>query len=247
MVFGAGAVQIDHASPDLVAPGEIGRFALDVGEDAMGNAILVPVMIARGRQDGPVFGITAAMHGDELNGIRIVHKLLGSLDREQLQGVIIGCPVLNVPAYVARQRLMPEGFDLNRIMPGKADGNVAEVYAHSIMTRLVRGFDYLVDLHTASFGRENSLYVRANLEHPVALRMARLQHPEIIVHNEAADGTLRGAAMDLGIPSITVEAGNPHRFQSEMIRDSRLGLLHVLDDLGMLEAVDLPPLEPPVV
>ena len=147
----------------------------------------------------------------------------------------MGVPVVSVYAFAAATRTFFEGFDLNRIMPGKADGNVGQVYAHRILERLIKHFNYLVDVHTASFGRVNSLYVRADLRHATSRRMAVLQSPEIIVHNEAKDGTLRDAAMEMGIAAITVEVGDPLRFQRRMIKDSLHGLRAILHEFGLLD------------
>jgi hypothetical protein len=131
-------------------------------------------------------------------------------------------------------------------MPGREGGTESEVYAFRFMDRIVRHFDYLIDLHTASFGRVNSVYVRADMRNPVAARMAYLQSPQIIVHNEGGDNTLRSAADDRGIPAITVEVGDPQRFQRKLIKSSLLGTLNVLGHLEMIddEDVDEPDIEP---
>lgn len=239
---------------EALAAGHIHRMMLDLVEDPLGVPVRLPVMVARGRRPGPVFGLTAAMHGNELNGIPTIHRLFQRLDADALSGTVVGAPVVNVPAYAARARTLREGMDLNRLMPGRPAGHVGEVYAYRLMDRLIRHFDYLVDLHTASFGRENALYVRADLDHEITRRMAHLQDPEIIVHNEAADGTLRGAAMSAGIPAITVEIGGPNRFQRALVKDSLTGIESVLVDLGLLPAhplpeptADLAEAQPPVV
>jgi predicted deacylase len=119
-------------------------------------------------------------------------------------------------------------------MPGKQHGHSGEVYAHRFMDRIVAPFEYLVDLHTASFGRINSLYVRVDMTNPVTREMAMLQHPQIIVHNQGADGTLRAAAAARGIHAITVEVGDPQRFQAGLIQFSLVGLRNVLAHLEML-------------
>src|SRR5690606_27127160 len=102
-----------------------------------------------------------------------------------------------------------------------------------------RGFDYLVDLHTASFGRVNSLYVRAEMTHPATAEMAYLQRPQIILHNPPSDGTLRGAADEFGIPAITVEIGNPHQFQPNFIKRALVGLRAALGEVGMVSRRNL--------
>jgi hypothetical protein len=237
--------EVDRLRVGDVEPGTEGRRLVRVGEDALGRSLCVPVLIARGLHSGPVVGLTAAVHGNELNGVPAIHRLFQTLDPEALHGTVVGVPIVNIPAYLSRKRTLPEGVDLNRLMPGDERGSLGRQYAFHLRTRVIEHLDDLVDLHTASFGRVNALYVRADLTHPVARRMALWQGAEIVVHNEAGDGTLRGAAMAAGIPAITVEVGDPQRFQRRLIRGSVSGLSNVLAGLGLFpghapEATDAP-------
>jgi predicted deacylase len=236
---------VDRLEIDSFPVGERSRAAVALIHDGAGQALQLPVLVARGLEPGPVFGVTAVVHGNEVNGIRVIQKLFDSIDPKQLRGTIVGVPIVNLPAYLANERTF-FGLDLNRVMPGRADGNAAEVYAHRFLDRIVGRFEYLIDLHTASFGRINSLYVRANLDQRETAKLAALQHPEIVVHNEARDGTLREAAADRDIVSITVEVGNPLRFQSRLIRDSLAGIKNVLSSLKMVPIEMDPPGDPPV-
>jgi hypothetical protein len=132
-------------------------------------------------------------------------------------------------------------------MPGNPQGNTAEVYASRLLERIVSRFDMLLDLHTASFGRVNSLYVRADMTDPRTAKMAYLQRPQIIVHKPASDGTLRGAAMALGIPAITVEIGNPQRWQHGLTASTLEGVVDVLAWSGHLDGGRADAGDPPVV
>lgn len=232
---------------DSLKRGETHRLRLEIIHNAMGGQIWVPVLIAHGSRPGPVVAVTAAIHGNELNGIPVVQRLFKRLRAQELCGTVIGAPVLNTPGFAAQRREVFGGFDLNRVMPGRERGNMAEVYAHRLLHRLVRRAEYLVDLHTASFGRINSLYVRADMTDPVTARMALLQQPQIIVHNKGGDTTLRSAAAELGLQAITVEVGNPQRLQPGIIRDAREGVESMLVDLQMLPEQDLEPLDEPVI
>ncbi|MBW2713468.1 MAG: succinylglutamate desuccinylase/aspartoacylase family protein, partial [Deltaproteobacteria bacterium] len=225
---------VDDLCIEDLPTGEKTRLSVELIHDGMGDSISIPVLVARGKRPGPVFGITAALHGNELNGIPVIHHLFNEIDANKLRGTVVAVVAVNILGVHLHQREFINGTDLNQVMPGREDGNIAEIYCHRVMDRIVRHFQYLVDLHTASFGRQNSLYVRADMEDPISARMAYLQRPQIIVHKPPSDGTLRGAAMDLGIPSITAEIGNPQRFQARYIRSPLAGLRNVLAETGIL-------------
>jgi hypothetical protein len=215
------------------------RLRVVMSQNATGNETLVPVIAIRGDAPGPVVGVTAAIHGNELNGIPVIHRLLGSVaERGLARGTMLAVPILNVPGYLRHQREFEDGVDLNRIMPGRLDGDESELYANRIVERLLPGLDYLIDLHTASFGRINSLYVRADMSDQRAAAIARLVGPQIIVHNPGSDGTLRAAAAARGIVAVTVEVGNPQRFQDVLVDATRVGIEDVLEHLGLLASTD---------
>lgn len=216
-----------------VLPGAIARFWLHLVTDGLGVPVYLPLMVARGKETGPTLGLTAAIHGNELNGISVIQRLFKEINIEQLRGIVVGVPVVNIPSLLRKRRRFIDGTDLNHIMPGREDGNVSEVYAYRIVNRVVRHFDYLIDLHTASFGRVNSYYIRADMKEPVTRQMALLQNAQIIVHNPPSDGTLRGAADELGIHAITLEVGNPNTFQKGLIRSGLTGIHNLMHYLKM--------------
>lgn len=225
---------------EAIEPGKLHRQWLRIVTDGIGQPVQIPVLVARGVQDGPVLGVTAALHGNELNGIPVIQRLFREINLENLKGTVVGLLILNVPSLLRKKRRFIDGTDLNHIMPGKPKGSVSQVYAYRIVNQVVRKFDYLVDLHTASEGRVNSYYIRADMDDARTARMASLQNAQIIVNNPPSDGTLRGAAGALGIPAITLEVGDPSKFQKGMIRSSLTGLHNLLADLGMTDGmVDL--------
>lgn len=242
-----GSHIVDELEPESLPRGTRTRLQVALIHDGMGRPLRLPVIAARGEKDGPVFGITAALHGNEINGIPVVHRLIESIDLRSLRGTIVAVLVVNVPAFLNYERTFDDRTDMNHIMPGKKVGNIAEVYAFRFVNRIVSRFEYLIDLHTASFGNINSLYVRADMTHPVAAEMAYLQRPQIILHNPPSDHTLRGAAMELGIPSITVEIGNPQIFQPKQIKASVSGIRRVLCEIGMLRRRPITQVPQPVL
>lgn len=237
---------VDKLDVASLEPG-LHRLWLDMLTDGLGRAVRLPVLVVKGDKEGPVMGITAAVHGNEVNGVNTIHRLVHSIDASKLRGSLVAVPVVNIGGFLLHQRRTDDGSDLNHLFPGKPSGREAEVLAWRFTERVVRTLDVLLDLHTASFGRVNCLYIRADMNNPRTAAMARLMRPNIIVHNPPSDGSLRGCAAQMGIPAITVEIGSAHRFQREYVKKTRVGLRSVLGDLGMLPKRQVVPGEEPVV
>jgi uncharacterized protein len=236
-----------HFDPQDFAAGQVTRVYIELVADGLACDVLLPLLVARGRKPGPVFGLTAAVHGNELNGIHVIHDVFDHLDVGSLKGTLVGVIAVNIPGLHAYERELYGQFDLNHTFPGDPAGNTAQVYAHRVVERIVGKFDYLVDLHTASFGRINSLYVRADLQDETTREMAMRLHPEIIVHNPPSDHTLRGTAMERGIPAITVEIGDPQRFQPRYVKSTRAGIRDILVYAQMLPKRQRPSAPPPII
>ncbi|ORX44087.1 hypothetical protein DM01DRAFT_1364796 [Hesseltinella vesiculosa] len=187
----------------------------------LGEWIRVPVIVLRGTKDG-------------------IHRVVSKIDVKQLKGTVVAVPCVNVVGYLKFQREFADGRDLNRQFPGKEDGYASQVYCHLLMQKLLSQFNYMIDLHTASFGRINSYYVRADMNDPATAHMAKLQKPQVILHNSGQDGTMRSAAAAKNIKAITVEIGNPQLFQDQYITWAYLGVMRILDHLEMysLDLID---------
>ncbi len=222
--------------------GKIHKLWLSLAEDHLSNPINVPILVAKGIENGTVLGITASIHGNELNGIAIIHQLFETIDAGNLHGTIIAIPGLNPLAIANNQREFLDGVDLNRIFPGKANGDQSEQMAYHIGQKVIPLLDYHVDLHTASFGRTNSLYGRGDMQNDTLANMLRALSPDIIVSNKgkasfgSASGlTMRAFAIEKEVKSITVEYGNPQVYQKEMIKRGADGLQNLLLYLGYLK------------
>ncbi|KAI9006939.1 hypothetical protein DFJ74DRAFT_773549 [Hyaloraphidium curvatum] len=234
----------DSLKLDDFPRGQISTAWINIMKQGLGEWIRVPVIIARGSEDGPVVGITAVVHGNELNGVPCIHRVVTDIDVHVLRGTLVAVPCVNTPGYLKYTREFSDGKDLNRQFPGVADGTASQVFVYNLMSRIVDTFDYLIDLHTASFGRVNSYYVRADMNDPVTAQLARLQQPQIILHNSGQDGTMRSACMAKGIRAITVEIGNPSIFQNQFVAWSYSGVMRILNYLDMFPLDEVGPLPP---
>ncbi len=235
--------QIRHLEIADFPKGQISETWLHIINNGIGEPVRIPILLARGTTPGPVVGFTAALHGNELNGIRVIQKLFQEIDVASLCGTVVGVLITNVPGTLLEQRKFNDGVDLNHIAPGKPHGTQSQLYMHRILDRIVLKFNYLVDLHTASFGRINSYYIRADMSNAKSARMARLQNPEIILDNPPTGTTMRGQAAKNGIASVTLELKDPHLFQYDVIEDSLLGAKNLLYDLNMQKGTILCPIK----
>ena len=180
-------------------------------------------------------GITAALHGNELNGISTIFKLIEEVNPKKLSGTLVLIPISNVPGYLMNQRHFSDNVDLNRIMPGAPKGLASSIYANKFVEKLITKFDYLLELNTESHGRVNSLYLRADIENEETRTLAFLQNPQIIVKKFDVDGTLRSWANENGIPCITIEIGNANAFQHSLIDETLEGILNTMKYLKMIK------------
>ncbi|WP_127715924.1 succinylglutamate desuccinylase/aspartoacylase family protein [Halobacteriovorax sp. HLS] len=215
--------------------GEKHRVYVNMSENALSLPWQVPVIVIRGAKKGKILGLTAALHGDELNGISTIFKLIEEIDPTKLTGTLVLLPICNVPGYLSKTRHFSDNVDLNRIMPGSPTGSSSNQYAHMLTTKILSKFHCMLDLHTASYGRVNSLYIRADLDNEECRTLAYLQNPQIIVKKYDENGTLRSWANENGIPAITIEIGNPNAFQHSLIDETLEGILNTMRHFEMID------------
>lgn len=233
---------VDQINLSDYKAGTINRIWLQLGDDGFSNPILIPVIIAKGSEEGEVLGLTASIHGNELNGIPIIQNVIASLDATTMKGTVVAIPGLNPLAIANNQREFIDLQDLNRLFPGKKNGNRSQQMAYQIAQKVIPLFNYHVDLHTASFGRVNSLYGRGDMQEDTLSTMLRILEPDIIVSNkgvasfgEASGLTMRAYAISKCVKSITLEYGNPQVYQADMIERGTKGVTDLLKWLGFTQ------------
>ena len=201
-----------------------------------------PVVVARGAQAGPVLCLVGGIHGDEINGVEIVRRVAHSIDPTRLSGTVIGVPIVNVFGYSRGTRYLPDRRDLNRSFPGSRHGSIAARIANAFFMDIVRHCEMVVDFHTGSFDRSNLPQVRADLTHPDVLEFSRGFGATVVLHSPGARGMLRTAATQVGIPSVTFEAGAPGKLEPSEIAQAVAAIDRLMIKLAML-----PPPEPGVI
>ncbi len=219
-----------------VAPGETANIRFTVSETYLGDPVRIPVTIVNGEADGPALCLTAAAHGDELNGIEVVREVAHEWDHSELRGTLVCLPVLNVPGFIAQQRYLPiYDRDLNRSFPGDGSATSAKRIANRVFRNFIEPCDIGLDFHTSTRGRSNMLHVRAEMADPSVARVANAFASNVIIDSDGPSGSLRREASAVGTSTITVELGEAHRFQRPLIDAALDGVLSVMAEFGMLE------------
>ena len=217
-----------------VEPGERSTVRLPVADLYTGTSLSMPVHVVCGRRAGPVLFVCAAIHGDELNGVEIVRRLLRRKAMRSIRGTLLAVPVVNVHGFLDQSRYLPDRRDLNRSFPGSPKGSIAARMAHIFVNEIVRKADFGIDLHTGAINRSNLPQIRANIDDEGTLELARSFGAPVIVGASVRDGSLRECAADLGMPILIYEAGEALRFDELSIRAGLRGTINVMRQIGML-------------
>jgi predicted deacylase len=217
-----------------VDPGERADIRYSISETYLGDPVRVPVSVVNGDLDGPTVFLSAASHGDELNGIEVVREVAHEWAHTNLHGTLVCMPVLNVPGFVTQQRYLPVyDRDLNRSFPGNESSTSAKRMAAQIFRNFVEPCDIGLDFHTSTRGRTNMLHARADMADEDVPRLARAFGSNVIIDSEGSSGTLRHEATEAGVPTVTVEMGEAHRFQRQLIDRALDGVASVLAEYGV--------------
>ncbi len=218
-----------------IEPGQQRSLELPLPRLYSHSRVSMPVYVVNGRRKGPVLFVSAAIHGDEINGVEIIRRLLRKKYIRQIKGTLIAVPVVNVYGFVTQSRYLPDRRDLNRSFPGSERGSMAARLAHTFTQQIVSQCTHGIDLHTGAVGRDNLPQIRAKvLGAPETEEMARAFGVPVILNAELRDGSLREAVAEDNIPVLLYEAGEALRFNEVAIRAGVKGIISVMRHLGML-------------
>jgi predicted deacylase len=226
-----------------VAPGERRDLFPTASESYTGERTTLPMAVLNGARPGPRVFVTAAVHGDELNGIAVCRNLLDALDPATLVGTVVVVPIVNVLGVQFGSRYLPDRRDLNRSFPGSHEGSMAGRIARLLLEEVIEGSDLGLDLHTAANHRTNVPQARVVLDDERALQAAVTFGAPFVLAAKLRPGSLREVAAERGVPVVTYEAGGPMRFDDDAIEVGTAGVLRVLAKLGMVAEAP-PPAHP---
>jgi len=216
-----------------VPPGTSTRLSWSPQVSISGLEIPTPVLVINGTKSGPTLCITGAIHGDELNGIEVVRRVMYDIDPENLAGTLIGVPIVNLQGFQRGSRYLSDRRDLNRFFPGEVTGSLASRIANSLFIEVISHCKYLIDIHTGSLRRTNLPQIRANMSNPKVADFVEGFDKIAVVHHSGNPGMLRTAANEAGIIAVTMELGESLRIQENQIAAGTHSVNSLLDKFEM--------------
>jgi len=223
-----------------VKPGQQTSISVPVARLYTHTEMAMPVHVVHGRREGPRLFVSGAIHGDEIIGTEIIRRLMKRKRLKSIKGTLLAVPVVNVYGFLQHSRYSPDRRDLNRFFPGSEKGSLTSQLAGTVMEQVVQGATHGIDLHAGSNHRANLPQIRAAIDDPETLRLARAFKVPVIINARLREGSLRHAAAELGIPTLLYEAGEALRFDEVAIRAGLRGVMSVMQALGMLTAKQSP-------
>lgn len=226
---------------ERVALGSSKDVWLNISQTYTGDKVRIPLRVIRAKKPGPTIFITAAIHGDEVNGTGIIHDFLFGEEVNLKCGALVLAPVVNVFGFESHERYLPDRRDLNRSFPGSKKGSLASRIAYTLMTELVDKCDYGIDLHTAAFQRTNFPNIRADLTNAHTRRLAEAFGCSMVVDGKGPVGSFRREATKRGCPTIILEAGEPWKVKPSVLQIGIQGIRNILSEFEMIDADHVKP------
>jgi predicted deacylase len=217
-----------------IKPGEDITVDLKVPDLYTHAGITLPVQVIHGKKEGPILFLSAALHGDEINGVEIIRRILRDKRIKKVRGTLLAIPVVNIYGFINKTRYLPDRRDLNRSFPGSESGSLAARMAHVFLNDIVAIATHGIDLHTAAIHRENLPHVRAVMDDEKTEQMARAFSMPVILNTSIVSGSLRESAEKAGTAVIVYEAGEALSFDEASIRGGVNGILSTMREIGML-------------
>ncbi len=223
---------------ETVAPGEDQLLKISIDRLPTGTLIDIPVYVFNAKRPGPTLLVQAGLHGDEINGIEIVRRMLQEKRFQVNKGALIAVPILNIFGFIHFSRDVPDGKDVNRSFPGTRSGSMASRIAYHYVSEIMHQVDYGIDLHTGGGQRHNFPQIRYTEEDIESKKLAEVFNAPFSFSSRLIKGSFRNAAFKMRKPTIVFEAGESMRFDDYAILEGMQGVLNVMKHLGMIASVE---------
>lgn len=214
-------------------PGETNRITVNIAMLPSHSPIDISITISRAKKEGPVLLLSGGLHGDEINGIETVRRIIDQGLNIPQAGTIICIPIINIYGFIHFSRSMPDGKDMNRSFPGNKNGSLASRVANYLMKDIIPMIDYGVDFHTGGADRTNYPQIRCMTKDPINASLAKAFHAPFTLNSPYRPHSLRQSAAKLDKKILVFEGGESSRFDEFAIQEGINGTLRLLNHLGM--------------
>ena len=231
---------------EQVLPGQTKSIDIPLAAMYTHTDVGLTVHVINGKRPGPCLLLTAAVHGDEINGVEIIRQVIGSKQLSKLRGTLLAIPVVNVHGFLNQSRYLPDGRDLNRSFPGSLKGSLAGRVAYTLIDEILCHASHCIDLHTGARHRSNLPQIRTDLSQADTQALALAFGSPVILDAQLREGSLRQAAAERDIPFLLYEAGEALRFDEFSIRAGTRGVINIMRELNMLPRKSRPAKPAPV-
>ncbi|MEO5602991.1 MAG: succinylglutamate desuccinylase/aspartoacylase family protein [Cyclobacteriaceae bacterium] len=230
-----------------ILPGEFKEININIARLPSHTLINTPIYVSRSMKDGPVLALIAGMHGDELNGMEVVRRILDLGFHKVKRGTVVCMPVINVYGFLNYSREVPDGKDVNRSFPGTKNGSLASRVAYHLMNEVIPFIDCGIDYHTGGAMRANYPQVRALLRDDKNLELANAFCAPFTIDSAFRPNSLRKEASTKGKKIIVYEGGESLRFDAQAIEEGVAGTLRLMKHLNMIDTAPEPKEENKVI
>ncbi|MDC6366406.1 MULTISPECIES: succinylglutamate desuccinylase/aspartoacylase family protein [Flavobacteriaceae] len=223
-----------YINGDEIKPGEQKLAHINIARLPTGTLIDIPIHVFNGKKAGPTVLVQAGLHGDEINGVETLRRMLQDKTFNITKGAVIVVPILNIFGFIHFSRDVPDGKDVNRSFPGRKTGSLASRIAHTYTSLVLPQVDFGIDLHTGGGQRHNHPQVRYTADDIKSKELAEAFGAPLYFPSRLIAGSFRKTAFKMGIPTIVYEAGESMRFNEKAIEKGITGIHNVLSVLGMM-------------
>lgn len=196
----------------------------------------IPLHIIHGKKAGPILLVTGMLHGDEINGVAIVQKLLHFMESRKLAGTLIAVPVVNVYGLISQQRYLPDRRDLEGNFPGSPSGSYAARYAHFFIEEIFSKATHCISLHSGERYFQKHPQIVTNLKRKEARLLAKVFKAPLVIHSDSNYGFLWQMDEEKGIPTLLYQTGEGMRLDYAGINLGVRGIIKVMQNLGMIQS-----------
>ena len=218
---------------ETIAPGENKLVQLNIARLPTGTLIDIPVHVFNGKKAGPTVLVQAGLHGDEINGVETLRRMLQENHFAIKKGAVIVVPILNIFGFIHFSRDVPDGKDVNRSFPGRKTGSLASRIAYTYTEQILPQVDFGIDLHTGGSQRHNHPQARYTSGDSKSELLAKAFNAPFYFPSKLIAGSFRKTTFKMGIPTMVYESGESMRFDENAIAIGIQGIQNVFKSLGM--------------